>query len=137
MLTAGFLGHRKIAGVRWLNSRLKRPAHRTLATLALAVRCSNSQSRQSAELFSSRRNWDSPNPSPAGECSPPPPPPPPVPGGGAHSLARERGGRVTMPTRGHTLWYSLNICTLCSNYSARPHLNWTTMTHLPLFQYGD
>jgi hypothetical protein len=30
------------------------------------------QSRQSAKLFSSRRNWDSPNPSPAGECAPPP-----------------------------------------------------------------
>jgi hypothetical protein len=44
----------------------------------------SSQSRQSAKLFSSRRNWDSPNPSPAGECAPPP-----VLGGGAHSLARE------------------------------------------------
>jgi hypothetical protein len=30
------------------------------------------QSRQSAKLFSSRRNWDSPSPSPAGECAPPP-----------------------------------------------------------------
>jgi hypothetical protein len=29
------------------------------------------QSRLS--FFSSRRNWDSPNPSPAGECAPPPP----------------------------------------------------------------
>jgi hypothetical protein len=36
-------------------------------------------------FFSSRRNWDSPNPSPAGECASPPP----VLGGGAHSLARE------------------------------------------------
>ncbi len=36
-------------------------------------------------LFASRRNWDSPNPSPAGECAPPPL----VLGGGAHSLARE------------------------------------------------
>jgi hypothetical protein len=34
-------------------------------------------------FFSSRRNWDSPNPSPAGECAPP------VLEGGAHSLARE------------------------------------------------
>ncbi len=34
----------------------------------------------------SRRNWDSPNPSPAGECTPPPPP---VLGEGTHSLARE------------------------------------------------
>jgi hypothetical protein len=35
-------------------------------------------------FFSSRRNWDSPNPSPAGECAPPL-----VPGERAHSLARE------------------------------------------------
>jgi len=35
-------------------------------------------------FFSSRRNWDSPNPSVAGECGPPF-----VPGVGAHSLARE------------------------------------------------
>ncbi len=41
-------------------------------------------------FFSSRRNWDSPNPSPAGECAPPPPPL--VPGGGAYSLTRERVG---------------------------------------------
>ncbi len=39
-------------------------------------------------FFSSRRDWDSPNPSSAGECAPPPP----VPGGGAHSLAREGMG---------------------------------------------
>jgi hypothetical protein len=36
-------------------------------------------------FFSRRRNWDSPNPSPAGECAPPPL----VRGGGAQSLARE------------------------------------------------
>jgi hypothetical protein len=35
-------------------------------------------------FFSSRRNWNSPNPSPAGEF-----PPPPVLGVGAHTLARE------------------------------------------------
>jgi hypothetical protein len=46
---------------------------------------SQPQSRQSAKLFSSRRHWDSPNPSPTGECAPSPL----VPGGGAHSLARE------------------------------------------------
>ncbi len=43
-------------------------------------------------FFSSRRNWDSLNPSPAGERIPPPPPPPLVPRGGAHSLAREGVG---------------------------------------------
>jgi hypothetical protein len=36
-------------------------------------------------FFSSRRNWDSPKLSPAGECAPLPP----FLGGGAHSLARE------------------------------------------------
>jgi hypothetical protein len=35
-------------------------------------------------FFSSRWSWDSPNPSPAGECAPPS-----IRGGGAHSLARE------------------------------------------------
>ncbi len=39
-------------------------------------------------FFSSRRNWDSRNPSPAGECAPPPPF---GSGGRAQSLARERG----------------------------------------------
>ncbi len=57
-------------------------------------------------FFSSRRNWDSPNPSSAGECVPP----------GSErrgTLAGERGGgRVPIPTRGHTLWYSLYVCNL-------------------------
>ncbi len=35
--------------------------------------------------MSPRRNWDSPNPSPASECALPPPPKPK--GGGAHSPA--------------------------------------------------
>ncbi len=49
-------------------------------------------------IFSSRRNWDSPNPSPAGECAPPPPR-----FWGEGTLAGERGvGRVPIPTRGHT-----------------------------------
>ncbi len=47
-------------------------------------------------FFASRQNWDSPNPSPAGECA--------RPLVGAHSLAR-----VPIPTRGHTLWYLLYI----------------------------
>ncbi len=49
-----------------------------------------------------------PHPSPAGECIPPPPF---GWGGGAFSLASERGGGVPIPTRGHTLWYSLYIRT--------------------------
>jgi hypothetical protein len=39
-------------------------------------------------FFSSRRNWDFPNPLPAGEYASPPL----VPGGGAHSLARKGVG---------------------------------------------
>jgi hypothetical protein len=55
-------------------------------------------------FFSRRQNWDSPNPSPAGECAPTL-----EPGGGEHSLTREGGGRIPIPTRGHTLRYSLYI----------------------------
>jgi hypothetical protein len=65
------------------------------------------QSRQSDKLFLQSSEFGlPPNPSPAGECAPPP-----VLGGGAHStLAGKRGvGRVPIPTRGHTLWYSLYI----------------------------
>jgi hypothetical protein len=66
---------------------------------------------------SSRQNWDSPNPSPTGECAPPH-----IigSGGGRGTLAGERGvGRVPIPTRGVPiltrglkLWYSLCIRTL-------------------------
>ncbi len=59
----------------------------------------DTQSRQSDKIFSSRRNWDSFNPSPAGECAPPTPR-----SEGRGTLAGERGvGRVPIPTRGHTL----------------------------------
>jgi hypothetical protein len=50
-------------------------------------------------FFSSRRHWDSPTPSPAGEYAPSF-----VFRGGAHSLAGEEVGRVPIPTRGQTLW---------------------------------
>jgi hypothetical protein len=52
------------------------------------------------------------------------PPPPFVPGGGAHSLAREGvyRVRVPIPTRGHTLWYSLYIYFLCGGKSL-PFMN--------------
>jgi hypothetical protein len=62
---------------------------------------------------SSRWNWDSPNPWPAGECVLPP-----FGSGGNVTLAGEGGGgRVQIPTRGHTQWYSLFICTLWSGSS--------------------
>ncbi len=74
------------------------------------------QRRQSAKLFSSRRNWDSPNPSPAGECAPPA-------SGGSGTLACERGvGRVPIPTRGHTLQYFLYIRTFCMKVSLLVYL---------------
>jgi hypothetical protein len=64
-------------------------------------------------FFSSRWNWDSPNPSPARECSPSP-----FGSGGRGTLAGERGGgRVPIPTRGHTLWYSIYVCTLCVEHT--------------------
>jgi hypothetical protein len=44
------------------------------------------QSRQSAKRFSSRWNWDSPNPLAAGECAPPPFGP-----GGGHTRLRLKG----------------------------------------------
>jgi hypothetical protein len=54
-------------------------------------------------FFSIRRNWDSPNPSSAGEYAPPS-----FGSGGRGTLAGERGGgRVPIPTRGHTPWYSI------------------------------
>jgi hypothetical protein len=64
-------------------------------------------------FFSSRRNWDSPNPSPQASV-----PPPPVLGGGAHSLAREGLGESQF-RRGdihcgtfyiRTLWPRLFFC---------------------------
>ncbi len=68
------------------------------------------QSRQSAKLSFSRRNWDFPNPSPAGECAPS------LWYRGGSTLACERGGGgVPIPTRGHKLWYCtvyIYICTL-------------------------
>ncbi len=58
-------------------------------------------------FFSSRRNWDSSNPSPAGECAPHP-----LVQRGAHPLAGEGLGESQFQ-RGHTLWYSVYISTLC------------------------
>jgi hypothetical protein len=51
-------------------------------------------------FFSSRRNWDIPTPSPAGECLPP-------------LVAKKRGGGVSLfGKRGQTLWYSGYKCTV-------------------------
>jgi hypothetical protein len=55
----------------------------------------------------SRRNWDSPNPSPAGEG-----PPPPVTGGEAHSLTKD-GLRESHFRRGDIHSGTLYIYVLC------------------------
>ncbi len=73
--------------------------------------CCRTQSRQNAKLFSSRLNWIETPPTPHPQASVPSPPL--VLGGGAHSLAREGGGTVPIPMRGHTLWYSV----LCAEES--------------------
>jgi hypothetical protein len=64
------------------------------------------QSMQSAKLFLQSSELGLPHPSPTGECAPPLW----FRGVEAHSL-RERGGGVPIPTRGHTLWYSIYIRT--------------------------
>jgi hypothetical protein len=59
-------------------------------------------------FFSSRRNWDSPPPHSRRRVCPPPF------GGGEGTLACGRGvGGVPIPTKGHTLWCSVYISTLC------------------------
>jgi hypothetical protein len=66
------------------------------------------QTRQSAKAFSQVVGIGTP-PTPHPQASVPPP----FGFGGRVTLAGERGvGRVPIPTRGHTLWYSLYICTL-------------------------
>ncbi len=58
-------------------------------------------------FFSSRRNWDSPNPSPAGECAPPLVP------GGRGTLAGERGVGESQFRRGDIHCGTLYIHVLC------------------------
>ncbi len=92
---------------------------RAVAPLALTVRRSIPQSIGSVlSFFSSRRNWDSATPRPQASVLFPP-----LVGGEGHTrcMAREGGRRVPISTRGHTLWYSVYICTLCSNHSAGCH----------------
>ncbi len=74
---------------------------------------SNHREDRVLSLFSSRPKWDSPNPSPAGECAPPPPPL--WFQGGGTIAGRRGGGGVPIPKRGHALWYSIYLCTWGSN----------------------
>jgi hypothetical protein len=92
-------------GVLFLASKVKSSAKKGPYQRKKSKHVYTAQSRQSAKLFSCRRNWDSPSPSPARECAPFPPL---WYWGGGGTLAGEKGsGRVQIPTRGHTLWYSL------------------------------
>ncbi len=77
------------------------------------------QRRQSAKLFLPVVCIGTPpTPHPLASVTSPPPPPPGS--GGRGTLAGERGvGRVPISTRGHTLWYSLNIRTLWLPYLLR------------------
>ncbi len=87
-------------------------------------------------FFSSRRNWDSPNPSPACEWASPTPRP--VLGGGTHSLAREGLGESQF-RRGDTHCGTLYIYVLwdtalcvCRMY----HAPCSTLRRLPMHQIG-
>ncbi len=99
---------------------------------------SSPQSRQSAKLFSSRRT--SPTPHPQASVPPPASPPPGSASGGKGTLAGERGGggRVPISARGHTLWYSIYVCTLCSSvllYSIHSPFFWRILKKIMIF-YG-
>jgi hypothetical protein len=92
----------------------KSPAKGTLVLLTSMETLTNSQDHRvcrGLSFFSSRRNWDSPNPSPAGECAPP------LFGSrGRCTLAGERGEEVGKSQFQGTCTVVLFIymCTLCS-----------------------
>ncbi len=71
------------------------------------------QSRQSAKISLQSSELGLPHPiTPQASVAPPP-----LVRGGRGILAGERGGgRVLISTRGHTLWYSIYMCTLWYTY---------------------
>jgi hypothetical protein len=78
--------------------------------------CYNPQSRQSAKLFLQSSELGLPQPLTRRRVCPP------FGSGGRSTLACDRGGgRVPIPTKGHTLWCSIFICTrtLCYNLSPK------------------
>jgi hypothetical protein len=80
------------------------------------VHGSHPQSRQSAKLFFSRQNWDSPNPSPAGGCALP------QFWGEGYTRWREKGWESPNSDEGSytVLQYSLYLRTLWSHPILRP-----------------
>jgi hypothetical protein len=73
------------------------------------------QSRQNAKLFSSRRNWDSPNPSPAGEFVAPPPP------WGRGTLAGRGGVRESQSDEGtYTVELYINMYFVIAGMEGEP-----------------
>jgi hypothetical protein len=92
-------------GVKKAQSRIPDPGSGS-ATLGY----SQPQSRQSAKLFLQSSELGLPHPLPQASV-----PPPTLWFRGEGTLAcQRRVGGVPIPTRGHTLWYSVNISTLCS-----------------------
>jgi len=73
------------------------------------MQCTNHRVGRVLSFFSSRRNWNSPTPSHAGEC-----------------------GGVPIPPRGLTLWYSMYICTLW--YWCREVYEHVALEHLSIYQ---
>ncbi len=76
--------------------------------------CTVPQSRQSAKPFFKSSELRLSQPLTRRRVCPPLPPPPPVLGGRSKLAGEREVGRVPIPTRGHTLWYSLDIRTLCT-----------------------
>ncbi len=71
-------------------------------------------SQRVLSFFSSRQNWDSPNPSPAGECGPPP-----FNSGGRGTLAGERGVGEFQFQRGDIQCGTLYMYVLCATNISR------------------
>ncbi len=86
------------------------------------------QSRQSAKLFLQSSELGLPQPLTRRRvCSPTP-----RFWGEGHTRWRRGVGRVPIPTKGQTLWYSLDICTSCILRDRRP-----STTAFPACWHGD
>jgi hypothetical protein len=80
--------------------------------------CLTPQSRHSAKLFLQSSELGLPQPLTRRRVCPPP-----CGSGGRNTLAGKRGdGRIPIPTRGHTLWYSIYIYFVTTPDSAQADL---------------
>ncbi len=98
------------------------------AVFVFAILRGDSQSRQSVKLFLQSSELGHPQPLARKRV-----PPPPFGSGGRSTLAGEKvGGRVPIPTRGHTLWYSIYIRTLWSDWFVEtPYILYTCIYPTP------